>query len=319
MGDSSMILVMGETGVGKSTFINALKPNAVVVGHDLHSVQSPPQAVKLYLNQEETKSIIVVDTPGFNDSQRSDPEVLTEITQFLVAQHSAGIPLQGILYLHRIRDNRMSGSARRYLETFRSLCGDVAMKNVIFVTTCWDKVHDSERPEFMRRETQLIAEFWAPMVEQGSDVKQFDGSKEAAEALVISLVENRSPVVLDIQRELVDNEQLVSETTAGRPFHEALEAEIQDWQERLERIEAELATVGDQDVNHIAQLQAEKKDIEKVIKSLQKTLKKMRSRLGQDIKDRVDRAKKAQGVFTGFSIFTAVLGIASTIAKLVFL
>lgn len=32
-----MILVMGVTGAGKSTFVNALKPESVTVGHTLES------------------------------------------------------------------------------------------------------------------------------------------------------------------------------------------------------------------------------------------------------------------------------------------
>ena len=32
-----MVLVMGVTGAGKSTFINALKPESVTVGHTLES------------------------------------------------------------------------------------------------------------------------------------------------------------------------------------------------------------------------------------------------------------------------------------------
>lgn len=32
-----MVLVMGVTGAGKSTFVNALQPESVTVGHDLES------------------------------------------------------------------------------------------------------------------------------------------------------------------------------------------------------------------------------------------------------------------------------------------
>lgn len=32
-----MVLVMGVTGAGKSTFVNALKPESVTVGHNLES------------------------------------------------------------------------------------------------------------------------------------------------------------------------------------------------------------------------------------------------------------------------------------------
>ncbi len=36
-----MVLVMGVTGAGKSTFIDMLKPGAVTVGHGLESSKGP--------------------------------------------------------------------------------------------------------------------------------------------------------------------------------------------------------------------------------------------------------------------------------------
>jgi putative ribosome biogenesis GTPase RsgA len=40
--NGGMILVMGVTGAGKSTFINSLKPGSVVVGHGLESSKFGP-------------------------------------------------------------------------------------------------------------------------------------------------------------------------------------------------------------------------------------------------------------------------------------
>lgn len=39
-----MVLVMGVTGSGKSTFINTLKPNAMPVGYGLESSKTPSRA-----------------------------------------------------------------------------------------------------------------------------------------------------------------------------------------------------------------------------------------------------------------------------------
>lgn len=46
--------------------------------------------------------------------------------------------LSGIVYLHRINQPRMQGSAKTNMPVFKKLCGDNALGNAILATTMWD-------------------------------------------------------------------------------------------------------------------------------------------------------------------------------------
>src|SRR3569833_1312946 len=102
-----------------------------------YAARSPPQAVQLYLDKEEKFSVTVVDTPGFDDTWRTDAEVVAEITEYMAAQYALKIPLRGIIYLHQIHENRMKGSGRRYVVLFCVLCGVVVFFLVSLVFSCW--------------------------------------------------------------------------------------------------------------------------------------------------------------------------------------
>jgi hypothetical protein len=59
------------------------------------------------------QTVYLIDTPGFDDTNRSDTEVLKEIARWLVASYKGKILLNGIIYLHRITDIRMQGRPGR--------------------------------------------------------------------------------------------------------------------------------------------------------------------------------------------------------------
>lgn len=155
----------------------------------------------------------IVDTPGFDDTKRSDAEILTLITTFLTSQYQLGIPLKGIIYLHRITDNRMQGTSVRNFEMFKKICGETAMSNVVLLTTMWDKLTDEL--EGLDRDQELRENWWSVMEENGSYIARFDGSKEMAEAM-IALLLYKEPVVLRIQKELHDQNLRLEETSAGQ-------------------------------------------------------------------------------------------------------
>lgn len=169
------------------------------------------QVVQTKIGQDT--SVAIVDTPGFDDTTRTDAEILTLITSFLTSQYQLGIPLKGIVYLHRITDNRMQGTSRRNFDMFQKICGSEALSNVVLLTTMWDKL--PSEVEGLNRDQELRENWWSLMDDNGSYIIRFDGSRAMAEAIVALLL-TKPPVVLDIQRELHDQGMSLDETAAGR-------------------------------------------------------------------------------------------------------
>ena len=64
-----------------------------------------------------------------------------------MSRSRGGRSLTGIIYLHKISDNRMSGTARRNIAMLHDLCGEGFMPNIVLATTMWDRVEAGEGEE----------------------------------------------------------------------------------------------------------------------------------------------------------------------------
>ncbi|KJZ70207.1 hypothetical protein HIM_10393 [Hirsutella minnesotensis 3608] len=238
--DDVVIAIMGVTGSGKSTFISLLAEQPVQVGHSLNSCTVD---IGVYSFTLGDRSIYLIDTPGFDDTTRSDTDVLKDIAFFLATIYTKRVRLAGIIYLHRITDPRMQGSAVKNLHMFQKLCGERGMASVVLTTTMWQGLDNTEEGREIgnRREDGLQRpEFWGAMIKRGSRIVRHDGSSESASRIVDRLVEpifsGNSPggVVLDIQVQMVDEGKKLDETAAGQ-FVQA------DMLEARRRFEADLA------------------------------------------------------------------------------
>lgn len=254
-----MILVTGVTGAGKSYFINQLAGREVVEeGRDLKSCKptkafvtpnlfsttitnnAPPQGTQkcrmIPLSVGASKCLLI-DTPGFDDTHRSDSEILAEIAQLLAVQYKSGIKLKGIIYIHRISDIKYTGSAVNTFEIFRRLCGDEALGNVMLVTSHWNKVTRSEGSD---RERQLRSDFWSYMLMRGSKLSRFHGDRDSARGLVSQILMN-DPVVLALQREIIDQGLDLNKTEAGSYVGKGLGDRQDRYQSELRTIKGRLA------------------------------------------------------------------------------
>lgn len=140
--------------------------------------------------------------------------------------YANGIKLHGVIYLHRITDNRMGGASTRSFRLFRKLCGTTTLKNVIITTSMWDKVTLAEGEA---RETELKsdARFFKPALDDGAKVARHDHTTLSAHAIIRDIFSN-SPLPLQLQHELVDEKKHLSETGAGTELGQQLD-KLKEW------------------------------------------------------------------------------------------
>jgi hypothetical protein len=252
--------------------------------------------------------VAIVDTPGFDDTTRSDAEIMEQIVSFLCAQYQLGIPLKGIIYLHRITDNRMAGSAQRYFEMFKCLCGERNLKNVVLLTTMWSEL--SNEAQGLQRERQLRKEFWKDMEQRGSTIRRFDGSRTSAEAFICRLVREKD-IVLDIQHELVDQDKILEDTAAGQWILPSIQRTIGESGRNIERLHTLIEEADDQESDIIDLKKQHDEALEQQRRSLRQR-NRLRKQTGREVGESIEVEKKKDKWKSRLAVFGTILGIAVT-------
>ncbi|CAK7209586.1 hypothetical protein SCUCBS95973_000490 [Sporothrix curviconia] len=234
-----VIALMGMTGAGKSSFISLCSDKKPTIGHDLNSCTQGIDTYTFIYDGPPRKRVFLVDTPGFDDSSRSDSEILRELAAWLSATYTRDIRLSGIIYLHRINQPRMQGSAKRNITLFKKLCGDDALQNVILVTTMWDLVGESVGA-MRERELVSTAAFWGYMASKGSKAYRHDNTHASAMKLIGHFIQAESKMTLEIQAEMVHQHKDLDGTAAAAILDARLEQERARFTAEVHSLKAEL-------------------------------------------------------------------------------
>ncbi|KZT01619.1 uncharacterized protein LAESUDRAFT_731032 [Laetiporus sulphureus 93-53] len=239
---STLIAVTGPTGVGKTAFINSLCNTTLQVSKQLESCTDKIQVAHCSFNDI---NIALIDTPGFDDTYKSHVATFEVIAEFLEKLSRKGIKLTGLLYMHRISDVRVGGTARHSFRVFTKICGADALKNVTIVTTMWEDVKE-DVGEGRERELAEKPIFFKDAIDGGAEMMRYYNNIGSAQRLMEAVLK-RSPVELQIQRELVIEGKTLPQTAAGVELQTELERQVHDRLtevEELRRHLAELKTTG---------------------------------------------------------------------------
>ncbi|KAL4077618.1 hypothetical protein J3A83DRAFT_4368952 [Scleroderma citrinum] len=302
------IVVMGPTGVGKSSFIrNAVSEGTstdIQVGHHLHSETSQVQSI--HLLTQNGLGINLVDTPGFDDSREgvTDADILSMIAMFLTTQFREGTSqITGFIYLHRISDTRVGGTSKRNIRIFQKLCGQDSLKNVVIVTTMWDKVTPEEG---LQREQELMLSdnLFKPLLDGGAVMTRHDGTQQSAHDVIKHLFKLESTVP-QIVRELVIGRRNLLDTEAGMELQKEVRDVLQRHQQDLQRLEDEIReAIQQRDKRTEIEVVLDRRKVEGDIAKLHGELKKLENSTGtMDIRGRatVQRKGNTQHATTGQS------------------
>ncbi|KIM73936.1 hypothetical protein PILCRDRAFT_716465 [Piloderma croceum F 1598] len=261
---------MGPTGAGKSTFIEyATRQNGQTVGHGLKSYTAEIRTVRVS-HPTDRHPVALVDTPGFDDTYKSDTEILSLIADWLVKTYKGNVNLATIIYLHRISDNRMTGSVLKNLEMFATLCGHEAMPNVVIATTMWSEV---KKENGERREGELKRDFWKGMMADGCRTERFEDTYESAWRIIGNLgKKDRAPVLLS--HEIVDTHLRLNETQAGIALNKELEKLIKDRKLAARKLRDQARSQDNEQI--VQELHQQHAEIEEKIRQTDSQLREMK-------------------------------------------
>ena len=240
-----------------------------VASHDIKGTAK----VTPYTFQYNGVNITLVDTPGFSDTFRSDVEVLHEISAWATETYTNG-HLSGVLYLHRISDNRIDGSALRSLRLLKNLVGEKNMRNVLLTTTHWSNVtpEEGERREKELKETD---NFWKGLLDNGATLTRYAGDQQSGLELLQEIISSELSV-LDIQDEIVDKGKKLAETSAGKSVIEDLKRIQEGYEREMVAVRQEVrGAIAARDKNLKDSLEKEQKDIAAKIEQLREAQRKL--------------------------------------------
>ncbi|EJD50970.1 hypothetical protein AURDEDRAFT_112048 [Auricularia subglabra TFB-10046 SS5] len=190
---------------------------------------------------------ILIDTPGYDDTSRSDVEILRKIADFFEVCMRNKHMLSGVLYLHRITDNRVGHIAAKNIRMFAKLCGPGVMSNVVLCTTMWEEVDPVVGES---REKELCESFWKEMITAGAKVMRHDGTEESALEVVRELLP-LPPIVLQLQDELVNQHLALPDTAAGQEIGQDLAGAMEAHKLEMTRLHDELSKAQERDIRGI--------------------------------------------------------------------
>ena len=123
-----VVVLLGETGAGKSTFINSItNTNKCKTSHSSKAYTDQIQIVKYF---EDGYNFFFIDTPGLNDANGDDKNV-----EQIQKIKNKGI-ISTLILAHNYNDTRLTNSYKEILKTFMKIFpSEEFFEHVIYVET----------------------------------------------------------------------------------------------------------------------------------------------------------------------------------------
>lgn len=149
-GKTFTFLLIGKTGVGKSSTVNSLMGATVAPVGDFD-----PCTTNVTIHETNLHEAIVrvIDTPGLCDEveeKGNDAKYLELIRQKI------SYAIDAVLFVSRLDDNRVDASEKRGLRLITEAFGELFWKKAVIVFTHSDKVSDERFEEYLRERTKRI-------------------------------------------------------------------------------------------------------------------------------------------------------------------
>ena len=208
-----IICLLGETGNGKSTFINQItKKNECLEGDESEAVTTEPKMVNI---DYEGYNFYFIDTPGLND-KKGDNANIKQLNELRKCPR-----INAFILLLKYNDLRITESIQRSLIEFMKIFPSKSFWNNIIIVRNWNfndnrrgKIlegikKDEKLTTFMKNQNinmpQVIKEFYI-------DLKSEEPKKYELLRQILELIKNIHPIYKDV---FVTEEEFLEENEPG--------------------------------------------------------------------------------------------------------
>ncbi|TFK24912.1 hypothetical protein FA15DRAFT_704215 [Coprinopsis marcescibilis] len=186
--NDSIVIVLGPTGSGKSTFINNVVGEAVApTSPGLDSCTTTIRGYRVPFKHDRSlpQRLFLVDTPGFDaildniDASRT----FKDLCEWLKIAHCQGATVGAMVYIFGCT-NRVANSYCEDLKIFQEMCGKDFLPKVVLCVTGGDSDKDAtdQRMEALRQSVR-----WEPLLQAGASMGHLKNSSTSATEVVKKL------------------------------------------------------------------------------------------------------------------------------------
>lgn len=183
---------------------------------------------------------VLIDTPGFDDPQRDDFEILQMIANCINSEECP--PISGIVYLQRITDTRMTGDNRLNLEIVKAMCGEKFYNHIVICTSMWNTLPPNAPGPYGKAQERIQSLLdsptaFKPLKTAGAVHMQFWGEDSSCQG-ILQLFASMGPAPrMALQKQLTQNRPEVRETDAGYVIEEETKRRARERRDARKRLD----------------------------------------------------------------------------------
>lgn len=163
----------------------------------------------------EGREVILYDTPGLDESEGINSEILRAFASRFVTAYNMGIRINGFIFMQSVAEPRVSESERSQLQLISTMVGPANYSHIAIATTMWDQIS----PNFGKRnEVNRADDVWKDVLNGGAEILQYRNTKDSAQEILQHLMSNLdkfSPFALKLQQDLLHQQGYLGKTEAG--------------------------------------------------------------------------------------------------------